>query len=240
MIKRTYTYLIPFIMYWIIGIYLWIKLGYNNSFLVLNQHYNAFADIIFPHFTILADGILLSCIFGLVVIKKDKALIISMTIGLLLVAQVISYLKYRVFEGYHRPFIIFGEEMIHYITLEDEKYCSFPSGHSAAAAAMGFFFAYYHGAKTQIGNLFWAFLMIALCYSRIYIGVHFLADTIVGSMIGIGIASASMFFIYPFLQKWLDNLPFERVKKLEYGLIGLAIVLFVLDIIRIITEIYGK
>ncbi|MFN0201476.1 MAG: phosphatase PAP2 family protein, partial [Bacteroidia bacterium] len=155
-----YSYLLPFVIFWLAGGFLWYHFGYNESFLLLNRHYFELGDAFFPHFTHLADGVLLSCLFGFFVIKRDKPLILTMIIGLLLVAQVISYLKYRVFMGYNRPFIVLGEQVIHYVTIEGEKYASFPSGHSAAAAAMGFFFAFFHrNDKKWIGFL-WAILMI--------------------------------------------------------------------------------
>jgi undecaprenyl-diphosphatase len=61
---------------------------------------------------------------------------------------------------------------------------SFPSGHSANAAAG----ATVLSALVPEGRLVWIGLAAAIAYSRIYLGVHYPLDAIVGALVGIACA----------------------------------------------------
>lgn len=61
---------------------------------------------------------------------------------------------------------------------------SFPSGHAATSAAGAVILAY------LLGRWAWglAVLAAAVCYSRVYIGVHYPVDVLVGAAIGAAVA----------------------------------------------------
>jgi undecaprenyl-diphosphatase len=61
---------------------------------------------------------------------------------------------------------------------------SFPSGHSANAAAATTILT----ALVPEGRLLWIGLAAAIAYSRIYLGVHYPLDTIVGALVGVACA----------------------------------------------------
>lgn len=237
-ILKTLGFWLPLFLFWLVGSLLVYSKGYHESFLMFNRHYCDLGDFFFPHFTTLADGVLVSCFFAFIVIKKDKSLIFTMIIALLFMAQVISYLKYRTFDGWDRPYIVLGENAIHYVTFQKELYKSFPSGHSAAAATMGIFFAFFAANYSRLKGFFIGLCTVALCYSRIYIGVHFLGDTLVGSFIGALIGLLSLVFVYPYIEKKLAAKTPQINKKYERFLYILATSVLIYDIYRIAEEIY--
>lgn len=237
-LQQTSGFWLAMCLFWLAGGFLVSYKGYNESFLLLNRHYCDLGDFFFPHFTTLADGVLVSCLFAFLVIRKDKSLIFTMIFALLFMAQVISFLKYRVFDTWNRPFIVLGADMVHYVSLQTEHYKSFPSGHSAAAATMGIFFAFFAGQFSHFKGFFIGLCTVALCYSRIYIGVHFLGDTVVGSAIGAGIGLLCLRFLYPNIEKRLAEKSEKANKNYARGLYGLTFLVLIFDIYRIAEEIY--
>jgi undecaprenyl-diphosphatase len=83
----------------------------------------------------------------------------------------------------------------------------FPSGHATAA---GFIFAlvtYFAFSKLKSKKLKYlifaiAFIwLIAICWARLYLGVHILIDVIVGAMIGIGMTALCVSFVSKYFTK---------------------------------------
>lgn len=161
-----------------------------------------------------------------------------MICALLLMAQIISFLKYRTFDTWNRPFIVLGSEAVHYVSLQTEHYKSFPSGHSAAAATMGVFFAFFAANYSRFKGFFIGLCTIALCYSRIYIGVHFLGDTVVGSAIGALIGLLCLTFLYPYVEKRFAAQTPKSNQNYERFLYVLTFLVLIFDIYRIAEEIY--
>lgn len=76
-----------------------------------------------------------------------------------------------------------------YITPSDRY--SLPSGHTAAAFVMASVIGHYF-PDMYAAAVLWAALIGA---SRIFLGVHFLTDVIVGALLGIGCANTAMLII---------------------------------------------
>jgi undecaprenyl-diphosphatase len=68
---------------------------------------------------------------------------------------------------------------------------SLPSGHSAAAMVMATLIAYFFPAFAVVA-LLWA---MAVGLSRIFLGVHFLSDVIVGMLLGAASANAALLMV---------------------------------------------
>ena len=64
---------------------------------------------------------------------------------------------------------------------------SLPSGHAATSAAGAFILAYLIGR----GGLWLALLAVAIGFSRVYIGVHYPLDVLLGAAIGLAVAVAA-------------------------------------------------
>ena len=73
---------------------------------------------------------------------------------------------------------------------------SFPSGHSASAFA----FASSVGASLPAAAPPLVALAAAVAYSRVYTGVHFPGDVIIGSVIGVVIGRGVVFTLAPGLR----------------------------------------
>lgn len=65
---------------------------------------------------------------------------------------------------------------------------SFPSGHTSAAFLVATLLSYFHPALTPV-LFFWASLM---GMARVVLGVHFPTDTVIGALMGTGVALLSL------------------------------------------------
>lgn len=82
-----------------------------------------------------------------------------------------------------------------------ESWSSFPSDHAAMffALALGIFFLW-----REMGALLLAYVALYICLPRIYLGVHYPSDIVVGALIGL--ASAWLFLVgknNAFFQRWI-------------------------------------
>ncbi|MEO0470122.1 MAG: phosphatase PAP2 family protein [Bacteroidota bacterium] len=109
--------------------------GYKESFLLAHHVRLPFLDTLMPHLTHLGTGTIVSAVFALWLLPREKALILSMWCALLMVMVIIYVLKWTLFKDWDRPGLVFKMREIHFITLERIFNHSFPSGHSAASAA---------------------------------------------------------------------------------------------------------
>ena len=140
---------------------------------------NPFFDLVMPIITELGSGEALFLISALCIIlrrKKDRgALAILLFAGLTITYYAVTFLKVLVARP--RPFILMPDSHLFII----EKSFSFPSNHAAqsfmAATVLSGFFAAWRMPLFIIAVL--------VCYSRIYLGVHFLSDVAAGAFIGI-------------------------------------------------------
>ena len=156
-------------------ILLWIQDNLRNDFLTP----------IFRFITSLGDSgwIWIACtIMCLVLVKYRKvgclsalSLIGSLVINNLLLKNVIARTRpYEAVEGLMR-------------LIEKQSDFSFPSGHTGSSFAAAVIFFIYLPKKFGIPALILAFL---ISFSRLYVGVHYLTDVLVGGLIGTAIAIA--------------------------------------------------
>ncbi len=79
---------------------------------------------------------------------------------------------------------------------------SMPSSHAANHFGIGVFFILLYGFKRKKLVIFWLAWAIAIAYSRVYCGVHYPTDVIVGGTIG-AIIGWSCFKLYELSKKQL-------------------------------------
>ena len=174
-------------------------------FYLINHNWqNSFFDFLMPKITDVGSMpfVAILCILLLVygVITKNmwvKYLAITGIIALILTDTTISIFK--VIFNEPRPFVTLNS--VHLLISENDPY-SFPSGHSgnifALATALGLNWEFKIMGKTI--KLIWFLIPIAclIGFSRIYIGVHYPFDIVVGAIIGVigGIIATKIVYNY--------------------------------------------
>jgi undecaprenyl-diphosphatase len=169
----------------------------NSVFIAVNSAHTPFFDIFFQIFTFFGTGIvivpvLLTIIFYTIPRKQRKRIILCGIVSISIsgiVNQVVKQIVHR-----PRPLKYFvADSQLQQSQNVDRpvytvhilgphlKYNSFPSGHTNAAFATATFLVLLYG------RWFWSSYLLAalVAYSRMYLGVHFLLDTIGGAVIGI-------------------------------------------------------
>lgn len=106
----------------------------------------------------------------------------------------------------------------------------FPSSHAANSWAMVFFTMYL--VRRNRLTLFLAIWALITCYSRMYLGVHYFGDIIVGALIGFVYATILYFIFQHFLHNYTENFGPAHHLRLAYvpiitGLISIWIILCV-------------
>ncbi len=227
--SSTATYLLT----WTVGIILLciplIQLGYEQSFLTLNALRFTWLDFLMPHYTHVGDGLMLASIGAIfILIREDFPLLVLLVITLILVMILVSIFKNLVFTHWGRPAVVFAypPQDFFMISTRPLSSLSFPSGHTTAAAAAGFFPAL--ATRSRWGGLIIGLLMFAIGYSRIYIGVHFVGDVVAGAFLGLGIALGVMLSLHSSVYAWwlrlslAKHILFHRIAWLVSLLIGLV------------------
>ena len=177
--------------------------SYDNwaySVFVVNLR-NDFMTNIMKVFTFLGSGLALFLIVGLSFLlfkSKDNGIILTLNLSLVFVLN--SIIKTIV----QRP------RPSGYNLIVESNY-SFPSGHSMVSTAFYGYFIYlvYKNVKNKkikyllISLLF--LLIMLICISRIYLGVHYLSDTLAGFFLSIAYLMIFITFIPKFYKEKRRN-----------------------------------
>lgn len=157
-------------------------------------------DIFFTWFTYLGDGIFILSL-GIILFFRSRMLGVSIIFSYLLSGLMVQILK-NIFSS-PRPAVLFREMgkpfyEIPGVTLMKST-ASFPSGHTASAFALVTILILMY-PKSKWSSL-WLILAIAVGYSRIYLGNHFLMDIMAGAFIGITSGFAAVYILRKFIFK---------------------------------------
>ena len=94
----------------------------------------------------------------------------------------------------------------------------FPSSHAANSWSMAFF-AMYLVRRSKL-TLFLCLWALITCYSRMYLGVHYFGDILVGILIGFVYATIHYFVFQHFLRSFTDQ--FKPTHHLKYSYVPIA------------------
>ena len=174
----------------------------RNLFFFLNGSDSTFWDYFFYICTYPWTWLLLYiCLFWAVTYKKDwkEIVCVLVAIGLLILFcdQISSHFFKPVFHRLrptHHPDF---ENLVHVFRYKAYEYrggmYGFISGHATNAFGLATFTALIFRNKLFTGTIFLYATLVS--YSRIYIGVHFISDVVVGALTGASIA-VIMYLIY--------------------------------------------
>lgn len=191
---------------------------YNKTeiHLFFNSIYNDFGDFFFYYLTYVGDGITLAFI-TIVALFMSKRIALQIGVTGIVSGAIAQLLKKVVFGPTPRPSKYFAELDIplRYVEgVELHSSFSFPSGHTTAAFALATSILLVLPKK----NLGFCLIILAILtgYSRIYLSQHFLADVLLGSVIGTSTALVVHFYLNSekmLSKKSLDNPLINLSKK---------------------------
>lgn len=179
--------------------------GYEESFLVINRQRSNFLDIIVPYLTHIGSFLSATAIIFIVLAKKPANAINGFLI-LAVSGLIVVFLKNVFFQEFHRPVKIFFErETVFTLAESPIAHNSFPSGHSTTFSALMSVLAFSFAKNNKFLAIVFAMLNIALSLTRTYLGLHFLGDIIVGTVIGFAVSIAFLAFFQKKLEQKFDN-----------------------------------
>lgn len=204
-LKNNTYFLLPYLIFIIVGAVLLAINTKTELHLTFNSFHTTFFDTFFMYLTYLGDGVTaLLVIIILLTVKYRYAVI--MAVANVLAALVTQTLKHTVFSDVVRPKKLFDtlETGLYYIPgVENHLYNSFPSGHTTEAFSLYLTFALFTENK-KFKFLFFT-LALLVGYSRIYLSQHFFEDVYAGSVIGTVVTLIVYFYINKSKKSWLDK-----------------------------------
>jgi membrane-associated phospholipid phosphatase len=170
------------LLFFAVGLLFLLSLGKAASFVDLNAYHRSTLDTIFIWVTFLGNGVFSIVVFVIFLLQRRWSQATQVMVAFLLSALVAQILK-NLF-SMPRPKQFFAPGQYHYFIdgVTGLGFASFPSGHTTSVFALATLLAIFtKDPKAKI-----AFLLsgIAVGYSRIYLGQHFLGDVLTGSCIG--------------------------------------------------------
>lgn len=172
-----------FVLFFCIGLIFLLTVGKAASFIDLNPYHRSDLDTFFIYLTYMGDGVfaIIVCLLFLLMRRWSRACqLISAFIISALLAQVLKNVfsmprPKQFFPVGQYPYFIDGVTHV--------GFASFPSGHSTSIFALATLLAIFDSNKK--GNVAYLLVAVAVGYSRIYLGQHFLGDVLTGSCIGV-------------------------------------------------------
>ncbi len=154
--------------------------------------HNIFFDTIFSFFSVIGSAAFIWITIILLVVffeekahpsisKQDKKFIIIFTLTIFLSFLTSEVILKNIFKR-PRPFL-----QIKNLKLKIKNYpsdFSFPSGHATIAFATATTLSFFNKKR----KWFYYFLAFLIAYSRLYLGVHYFFDVVVGAVIGVMIS----------------------------------------------------
>ena len=138
---------------------------------------NPFLDILFQLITICGEQIVLVLIISIIYCKKMGSL--ENILHMLLTSALVNCVVKDIFK-FKRPI---GEEGIRILREKTATGYSFPSGHTQGAGSFYGAMAIY--IKKKVMYIIAIIMIILIGFSRLYLGVHYPKDVIVGGILGV-------------------------------------------------------
>jgi len=196
-IAANRNFLLCYGFFFLVGLIFLLMKGKTATFLFLNPFHRSPLDYFFIGFTYLGDGIFAVAVVILLMVLRRWSQAWQLLTAFLLSALLAQILK-NVF-SMPRPWEVFDHrEYLYFIDgITRRGYSSFPSGHSTTVFSLATMLAIFE--KNKWTNVFYVLTAVAVGYSRIYLGQHFLTDVLMGSFLGVTTAVlVHWFFIKKF------------------------------------------
>jgi membrane-associated phospholipid phosphatase len=181
-IQRNRYYFILFTFFLVVANSFLLIMGKKDSFLLLNTFHNKFLDNFFLIITFIGDGLIILIVFLILFFLNKRKEALFLLVSFLLsstIAQIFksSFNRLRpvnYFHSYSYNKLIDG--------FTNSVYYSFPSGHTTTIFTLATMIVFFTKKKSL--HCLVLLIAIAVGFSRIYLGQHFLEDVIFGAIIG--------------------------------------------------------
>lgn len=213
-IAEASVFLIPYAFILIVGLIIVFTYEKGAFLLWLNGLHAPASDVFFKYATHLGDGLVVLAALAPIAYFSYR-LAYQVFIGYIssgLIAQIFK----RIFDE-PRPKAWFGDSAALNFVEGVKVYSnhSFPSGHSATAFAVFLILAIW--TKSKAGAAFFFSLALIAALSRVYILQHFLWDVCAGSLIGVLVGVATVYFVNAggknSEKSWLDGSLRQTIEK---------------------------
>jgi membrane-associated phospholipid phosphatase len=179
-------YFLFFLFFFLTGLIFLLSEGKAATFVYLNTYHRNLLDTFFVSLTFLGDGLFTMLVFVILLALRRYSHAFQVITAFLASALLAQVLKNIFSMPRPKEFFIHGGYgyFIKGVTLSG--FSSFPSGHSTSVFALATLLALFE--KNKKWNVCYLAGAVAVGYSRIYLGQHFLGDVLMGSFIGLWIA----------------------------------------------------
>jgi membrane-associated phospholipid phosphatase len=175
-----------FAFFFFVGLIFLLAEGKAAAFVALNPYHRSALDSFFVYVTFMGDGLFALLVFILFLLMRRWAQATQVIIAFLLSALLAQILKNIFSMPRPKQFFAPGQYAYFIDGITHTGFASFPSGHSTSVFALATTLALLEkNKKTNVAYLLGA---VAVGYSRIYLGQHFLNDVLMGASIGMGVS----------------------------------------------------
>jgi membrane-associated phospholipid phosphatase len=175
-------YFFTFLFFFLLGIYIILIEGKAGAFFSLNPYHSTVLDAFFVRFTFLGDGIFALAVFIILLVLRRFSQAWQLLTAFLASAMCAQLLKSFFSMPRLRQFFNPGQYAYFIDGVTHIGFSSFPSGHSTSIFTLATMLALFERNKRW--NVCYLLAAVAVGYSRIYLGQHFLGDVLMGSLLG--------------------------------------------------------
>ena len=168
-----------------------------NVLLFIQDHIrNAVCDVIMPIITNIGyKGIVpILIVLFMLIIRRYRAVGLTGMVAFICNVAIVNVILKNVVARI-RPYDSF--EALNLLCDKQDDF-SYPSGHAGAVCSIAFVLFFCFPKKVGIPAVVVA---MAVCFSRLYIGVHYPTDVLVGALVGFLMAYLSSTYLYPKFRK---------------------------------------
>jgi membrane-associated phospholipid phosphatase len=185
-----------FAFFFVFGLIFLLMEGKAAAFVALNPFHRSALDTFFVYLTFLGDGRFILIIIAIFLVMRRWSESCQLLASFLLSALLAQILKSVFSMPRPKQFFAPGEYGYFIDGITHTGFASFPSGHSTSVFALATILALLE--KNKRTNVAYLLGAVAVGYSRIYLGQHFLNDVLMGSTLGI---STAVFVYWLFTEK---------------------------------------
>jgi membrane-associated phospholipid phosphatase len=197
------NYFLFFLLFFLAGLIFLLLEGKAATFFYLNPYHRNVLDTFFIDLTFLGDGLFSITVFVMLLLLRRYSQASQVIVAFLLSALLAQLLKSSFSMPRPKQFFLPGQYNYFIDGITHSGFASFPSGHSTSIFALATMLALFD--KNKKWNACYLLAAVAVGYSRIYLGQHFLVDVLVGSVLGVSAA---------ILVHWLFSRKFHRLRSL--------------------------